>query len=37
MNYLNLLVYSSIVVGGILVWYLIVYYVIDIIEWWLSR
>jgi hypothetical protein len=37
MNYLNLLVYSSIVVGGIIVWYLIVYYVIDIIEWWLSR
>ena len=37
MNYVNLLVYGGMFVGSMLIWYIIVYYVMDIIEWWLSK
>ena len=35
MNYVNLLVYGSMVLVGLIVWYIIVYYILDIIERWL--
>ncbi len=35
MNYINLLVYGSMFLVGVIVWYIIVYYILDIVERWL--